>query len=72
MVTLDRHTIKMTNLHNSWVIMIDCVKRFLKVATALTLPISILQASNKAVTVEWSTWNPDWRLDKILRSDKLA
>ena len=56
----------MTYLDNSWVIMIDCVKRFLKVATALTLPISILQASNKAVTVEWSKWNPDWCLDKIL------
>ena len=56
----------MTNLDNSWVIVIDCVKRFLKVATALTLPVSILQASNKAVTVEWSTWNPDWCLEKIL------
>ena len=46
----------------------DCVKRFLwsRKAKALTLPISILQASNKAVTVEWSTWNPDWCLDKIL------
>ena len=52
----------------------DCVKRFLwsRKAKALTLPISILQASNKAVTVEWSKWNPDWCLDKILRSDKLA
>ena len=28
--------------------------------------ITILQTSNKAVTVEWSTWIPDWCLDKIL------
>ena len=26
-------------------------------ATVLTLPISILHASNKAVTIEWSVWN---------------
>ena len=54
--------------------MIDCVKRFLwsRKATVLTLPISKLQASNKAVTVEWSKWNPSWCLDKILQSDKLA
>ena len=46
----------------------DCVKRFLwsRKAKALTLPISILQASNEAVTVEWSKWNLDWCLDKIL------
>ena len=48
--------------------MIDCVKCFLwsRKATVLTLFKSILHASNKAVTVEWSKWNPDWCLDKIL------
>ena len=43
--------------------MTDCVKCFLKVKKSNSVnvwPISILQASNKAVTIEWSAWNPNF------------
>ena len=63
-------TMKVYNLDNriSWSTVSNAFLRSRK-ATALTLPISI-QASNKAVTAEWSTWIPDWC--KVLWSEKLA
>ena len=43
----------------SWLTLSNAFLRSRK-ATVLTLPISILQASNKAVTIEWSAWNPNF------------
>ena len=54
------YTIKMyLDSRISWLTVSNAFLRSRK-ATVLTLPISILQASNKAVTIELSTWNPNF------------
>ena len=56
----------------SWLTVSNAVLRSRK-ATVLTLPISILQASNKAVTIEWSTMESGfWFLEKILWSNRIG